>query len=116
MFRGRFRVFQIVSYFVKRCSDVPQIHSEYCIGHLEVEVEVESINGFFDQVVWNSVKNSVFSRLCHISLITFPKILKLIESYIWTISNSLDSVLRLENIPDNAPRHILCFPDCVIST
>ena len=40
-------------------------------------------------------KNSVFSRLCNISLITFTKVLKLIEGYVWTIWNRLESVLRL---------------------
>ena len=40
---------------------------------------VESVNGTLEQILWNSVKNSVFSRLCHISLITFPKLLKLWE-------------------------------------
>ena len=56
---------------------------------------VESVNGTFEQILWNSVKNSVFSRLCHISLITFRKVHKLIEGYLRTIWNRLESVLNL---------------------
>ena len=41
-----------------------------------------------------SAEDSVFSRFCHITLITFLKVLQLIEGYISTIWNSLESVLR----------------------
>ena len=43
----------------------------------------------------NSVKNSVFSRLCPTSLITFSEILQLMEGYILNIWNSLESILGL---------------------
>ena len=56
---------------------------------------VEIVNGINEHIILNSVKNSVFSRLCHISLITFTTVLKLIEGYVWTIWNRLESVLRL---------------------
>ena len=56
---------------------------------------VESLNGINEHIIRNSVKNSVFSRLCNISLITFTKVPKLIEGYVWTIWNCLESVLRL---------------------
>ena len=35
------------------------------------------------------------SRLCNISLITFTKVLKIIEGFVWTIWNCLESVLIL---------------------
>ena len=58
---------------------------------------VESLNGINENtcIIQNSVKNSVFSRLCNISLTTFTKVLKLIEGYVWTIWNRLESVLRI---------------------
>ena len=40
---------------------------------------VESVYVPFDHILCISDKISVFSRLCHISLITFPKLLKLLE-------------------------------------
>ena len=52
-----------------------------------------------EQIIRNSVKNSVFSRLCPISLNTFSKILQLIEGYIYTVLNSLESVLGLFKNP-----------------
>ena len=51
-----------------------------------------------------SAEHSVFSRLCHISLITFPKIFQLIEGYIQAIWNSLGLFLRLlrkRSVPEN---------------
>ena len=39
---------------------------------------VESVNGINEHIIQNSVKNSVFSRLCNISFNTFTKVLKLI--------------------------------------
>ena len=62
------------------------------IAHLNPNCGIESVN---EHIIQNSVKNSVFSRLCHISLITFTKVLKLIEGYVRTIWNRLESVLRL---------------------
>ena len=56
---------------------------------------VESVNGTFEQIIWNSVKNSMFSRLCPISLITIPKILQLTDGYMLTMWDSLESVWRL---------------------
>ena len=56
---------------------------------------VESVNGINEHIIRNSVKNSVFSRLCHISFITFTKVLRLIEGYVWTTWNRLEAVLRL---------------------
>ena len=53
----------------------------------------------FEQLLGNFsviLSKILFSRLFHISKITFPKILKVRERNIWTISNSLESVLRLE--------------------
>ena len=46
---------------------------------------VESVNGINEHIIQNSVKNSVLSRLFNISLITFAKVPKLIEGYVWTI-------------------------------
>ena len=42
-----------------------------------------------------SAEDSVFPGLCHMSLVTFPKILQFTEGYMLTIWNSLESVLRL---------------------
>ena len=70
--------------------------------------------GINEHIIGNSVKNSVFSNLCNISLITFTKVLKLMRWYFWTIWNCLESFLRLEKIPLNVPRKIPCFPDYVI--
>ena len=54
--------------------------------------EVESVNGTLEQIIRNFVENSEFSRLCPISLNTFQTILQLMEGYIMTIWNSLESV------------------------
>ena len=47
---------------------------------------VESVNGINQHIIRNSVRNSVFSRLCNISLTTFTKVLELIEGMFGTIS------------------------------
>ena len=60
-------------------------------------------------------KNSVFSRLCNISLITFTKVLKLIEGYVRTIWNRLESVLRLLKKFRGIPSKILCFPENLVT-
>ena len=60
-------------------------------------------------------KNSVFSRLCNISLITFTKVLKLIEGYVWTIWNRLESVLRLLKKFRGIPSKIPCFPENLVT-
>ena len=70
---------------------------------------VEGVNGN-EHIIRNSVKNSVFSRLCNISLITFTKVLKLIEGCVWTIWNRLESVLRLLKKFRGIPSKIPCFP------
>ena len=51
---------------------------------------VESVNGINEHIIQNSVKNSVFSRFCNITLTTFTKVLKLIEGFVWTIWNCLE--------------------------
>ena len=56
---------------------------------------VESVNGTFEQIILNSVENSVLSRLCPISFNAFPTILQFMEGYVLNIWNSLKSVLRL---------------------
>ena len=38
-----------------------------------IKCGLESVNGTFEQILWNSVKIPCFSRLCHISLITYSK-------------------------------------------
>ena len=76
---------------------------------------VESVNGINEHVIRNSVKNFVSSRLCPISLITFTKVLKLIEGYVWTIWNRLESVLGLLKKFRGIPSKIPCFPDSVTS-
>ena len=43
---------------------------------------VESVNGKNEHIIQNSVKNSLFSRLCNITKTTFTKVLKLIEGYV----------------------------------
>ena len=57
----------------------------------------------------------MFSRLCHISLITFKKVLKLIEGYVWTIWNRLESVLRLLKKFRGIPSKIPCFPENLVT-
>ena len=47
---------------------------------------VESVNGINEHIIRNSVRNSVFSRLCNISSTTFTKVLELIEGMFGTIS------------------------------
>ena len=76
---------------------------------------VESVNGINEHIIRNSVKNSVFSRLCNISLITLTKVLKLIEGYVWTILIRLESVLRLLKKFCGIPSKILCFPENLIT-
>ena len=49
-------------------------------------------NKTFKNSVEYSVEDSIHSRLCYISSITFPKILKLMEGYIWTIWNGFEPV------------------------
>ena len=66
-----------------------------------------------------SGEDSVFSRLCHVALITFLKVLQLSEGCIWNIWNSLDTVLRLlKNTQNNsmAIRNINCGRESVIGT
>ena len=76
---------------------------------------VESAYGINEHIIRNSVKNSVFSRLCHISLITFTKVLKLIEGYVRTIWNRLESVLRLLKKFCGIPSKIPCFPENLVT-
>ena len=88
----------------------------YAQTTLNICLEVGIVWTTFEKVLQNSVKNSMFSGLFHISLITFQKIFQLIQGYIWTIWNSLQSVLRfLKKIQRVVPRKIPFFPDCVIS-
>ena len=63
----------------------------------------------------HSVQNSVFSGLCHISLIRFTTVLKLIEGYVWTIWNHLESVLRLLKKFCGIPSKIPCFPQNLVT-
>ena len=75
----------------------------------------ESVNGINELIIRNSVKDSVFSRLCHISLITFTKALKLIEGYVWTIWNRFESVLRFLKKIHGIPSKIPCFPENLLT-
>ena len=75
---------------------------------------VKSVNGINEHTIRNPIKNSVFSRLCNISLITFTKVPNFIEGYVWTIWNCLESVLRLKKIrgiPSKSP----CFPENLVT-
>ena len=72
---------------------------------------VESVNGIDGHIICNSVKNSMFSRLCHISLVTFTMVLKLIEGYVWTIWNCLESVLRHLKKSRGIQSKIPCFSE-----
>ena len=65
----------------------------------------------FEQVSRNSVKNSVFSRLCPTSLIKFPKIFHLIYWQFGTIWNSLEPFPKVLNKFGGIPFKILCFPE-----
>ena len=76
---------------------------------------VKSVNGINEHIIRNSVKNSVFSRLCHISLITFTMVIKFIEWYVWTIWNRLESVLRLLKKFCGIQSKIPCFPENLIT-
>ena len=82
---------------------------------MEPNCGVESVNGINEHIIQNSVKNSVFSRLCNISLITFTKVPKLIEGYVWTIWNCLESVLRLLKKFCGIPSKIPCFPENLVT-
>ena len=67
MFRGSFRVFQIVSFF---CSVAPMflkftLNNTMAIRN--INCGEEGVIGTSEQIIRNSVKNFVFSRLCHIS-------------------------------------------------
>ena len=95
MFRGRFRVYQIVSFLWSVTPKFLKFTQNNGMAIWNINCRVESVNGTFEQIIRNSVKNSVFSRLCPTSLITFPKILQLMEGYILTIWSSLESVSRL---------------------
>ena len=76
---------------------------------------VKSVNGINEHIIRNSVKNSVFSRVGHISLITFTKVPKLIEGYVWTIWNRLESVLRLLKKIRGIPSKIPCFLENLVT-
>ena len=75
---------------------------------------VESVNGIYEHIIRHSVKNSVFSRLCHISVITFTTVLKLIEGYVWTIWKCLESVLKLLKKFRGILSKILCCPENLV--
>ena len=104
IFRGRFRVFKKIGLLLQAPLQWIRIRlrpfwNSFWEGGI--------VWTTYEQVLWNSVKNSVFSRLCHISLITFLMILQLIERYIWTIWNSFKAFEKL-------PRKIPCFQEHVI--
>ena len=62
-----------------------------------------------------SAEDSMFSRLCHVTLITFPKVLQLIEGYVWTIWNRLESVFRLLKKFHRITSEIPCFPENLVT-
>ena len=115
MFRGRFRVYQIVSFLWSVTPKFLKFTQNNGMAIWNINCRVESVNGTFEQIIRNSVRNSMFSKLCPISLNTFPKILQLMGGYIVTVLNSLESVLGFfYRIPRNVSRKITCFPYCVI--
>ena len=75
MFRGTFRVFHIVSFYVKRRSDDPQTLPDYLSDYLS-----------------NSVKNSMFSRLGLNTLIGISLSVRLIIAVDkWILISTLDN-------------------------
>ena len=66
-----------------------------CVILGKASLRVESVNGINKHIIRNFVKSSVFSRFCLISLITLTTALKLMEGYVWTIWNRLESITRL---------------------
>ena len=108
MFRGRFRVFQVLSF--KTYSVAPmflKLTQNNATALWNPNCGVESVNGINELIIRNPVKNSVLSRLCHISLITFTKVLKLIEGYVWTIFEpfriSFKTFEKIRGIPSQIP-------------
>ena len=61
------------------------------------------------------MEDSVFYRLCNISLITFTKVPKLMEGYVWTICNCLQSVLRFLKTVHGIPSKSPCFPENLVT-
>ena len=103
MFRGRFRVYQnvsflwsfIVSFLWSFTPKFLKFTQNNGMAIWNINCRVKSVNGTFEHIIRNSVRNSMFSILYPISLNTFTKVLQLMEGYIETVWNSLESVLGL---------------------
>ena len=103
MFRGRFRVYQnvsflwsfIVSFLWSFTPKFLKFTQNNGMAIWNINCRVESVNGTFEHIIRNSVRSSMFSILYPISSNTFTKVLQLMEGYIETVWNSLESVLGL---------------------
>ena len=106
MFRGRFSVYQIVSFLWSVTPKFLKFTQNNGMAIWNINCRVESVNRTFEHIIRNSVRNSMFSKLYPISLNTLTKILQLMEGYISNIGNSLESVFRLS--AEDSVFSILC--------
>ena len=109
-FCERCRVFQLGSFLWSIAPMFLKFTQNNAMAIRNMNCEKETVIGTFEQIIRNSVENSVFSRLCHISWAMFPKILQLTEGYILIIWNILESDLRLsKNSAEDSVFSKLCY-------
>ena len=116
MFRGIYPMFSRLCHFM--CSVTPMIlkhdqNNAKTIWSSFLEFGIGRKH--FEQIPWNPIKNSVFSRLCPTSLIKFTMIFHFIYRQFGTILNSLEPFSTVLNKFRGILSKILCLSENMVT-